>query len=90
MPDAAADELVGVDPEGNVSSCERTRERTRSRLASIGTSRQALLGLVVDGAKELDGPQHADADERVAERPPKRGSMASAISTSMRSTCPRR
>ena len=60
----------GSTPSGNVSSCERTpRANAISPALPAEDLEEALLRLIVDGAKELDGPEHADAHERVAEPP---------------------
>ena len=68
VADAPPDELVRVDAERErlLLRADAAREGNLAALPAEDLE-QALLRLIVDGAKELDGPEHADPDERIAD-----------------------
>src|ERR1019366_4534582 len=68
VTDTTAYELAGIDPEGERLFL-RAYAAGEGDLALLHAERleEALLRLLVNGAKELDGPQDADPHEGVAE-----------------------
>ena len=70
MANTTTDELIGIDAEGErlFLRAHAPREGDLALLHAEGLE-QALLRLIVHGAKELDGPEDADAHERVAQAP---------------------